>query len=70
MLILIGTKNCPKCNIVRDILETKNVEYEYKVINELPEEEQQYYVKMAKQANQMNFPLIIKNNNFISIQEV
>lgn len=56
--------------MVKTILNNKNIDYEYKLLSELSNEDQSRYLEMCKKANQKSFPLIIKENKLISIQEV
>ena len=70
MILLIGTKNCSRCKITKDILDKKGLEYTYKLITELTNEEQSECMQKAKEKNILSFPLIIKNDNIITLQEV
>jgi len=55
--------------MTKGFLDNKNIEYEYKLLSSLNEEDQQKYINMAKQAQKMTMPLIIKNDRIISLQE-
>jgi glutaredoxin len=70
MILLIGTKNCSKCEMTKGILDKKEIEYEYKIINDLNKEDQLIYMNMAKEKGIAFFPLVIKDNKIIDIQEV
>jgi len=70
MLLVIGTENCSRCAMVKNILNTKNINYNYKLIDELSETEQNNYLDIAKQSGQLSYPMIFKNNKIITIQEV
>ena len=69
MLLVIGLKNCNKCTITKQILDGKNIQYEYSVLNELPEEERRKYAQMARDINYDTMPLIIKDDKLITLQE-
>jgi glutaredoxin len=70
MYLLIGKKNCSRCEIIKNILLNKNINYKYKLFEDLSSEEKNRYIKLAKKNNQMEFPLIIKNNQIIDFKEV
>lgn len=70
MILVIGTQNCSRCGMIKNILTEKGIEYEYKLINEMLTEERDEYMDMAKAKNQMSFPLIIRENKLITLQEV
>jgi len=70
MLLVIGTKNCSKCEMVKNILKSKNIDYQYKIIEECSQEERGYFIEIAKKANQIGFPIIIKDNKVVTMQEV
>jgi len=70
MILVIGTENCSRCNMVKNILNNKNIEYDYKLINSLSDEDKNKYINMAQCIGQMSFPLIIKDEKIITLQEV
>ena len=70
MIEIIGTKNCSKCTIVKKILDEKHIVYYYLDINDISAEEKEWYMNLAKKANQKNFPLIIKEGKIITIEEI
>ena len=70
MLKVIGLKNCSKCTITKQILDSKNIEYEYAILNELSVEDRRIYAQMARDINYNTMPLIIKDGNLITLQEV
>jgi glutaredoxin len=65
LIKIIGTQNCSRCNIVKNILKSKNIEFEYILFDILEEKEKQEYMKFAEENNIKNFPIIIKNNIII-----
>lgn len=70
MILVIGTQNCSRCSMIKNILTEKSIQYEYKLINEMSEEDTNKHMDMAKAKNQMSFPLIIKENKLVTLQEV
>ncbi len=70
MLLVIGTENCSKCLMTKNILDSKGIEYTYQLLNSLSKHEQDIYLDMAQKAKQMSMPLIIKDGQIITLQEV
>lgn len=70
MILVIGTENCPRCMMVKNILTNKNIEFDYKMFSFLSSEEQEKYLNMAEKTGQMSFPLIIRDGKIIEIMEV
>lgn len=70
MLLVIGTENCSRCNMTKNILNNKGIEFDYKLISSFSTDDKDKYMNMAQQTGQMSFPLIIKDNKIITIQEV
>lgn len=70
MLKIIGTNNCAKCIMTKQLLEKKNTEYEYVLLEDLSKEEQGEYLSMARKKGMMTMPLILKNEELITLQEV
>jgi len=56
--------------MVKTILNNKNIEYRYNLINDYNEEDRNDFMNMAKKAGQMSFPIIIKNKKIITLQEI
>lgn len=70
MLKIIGTKNCSRCVTVKNILTTKKIEFEYFLLDELEAIDQEKYTKLAEENNQLQFPLIVKDEKLIDIKEI
>ena len=70
MIRVIGLKNCSKCTVVKNILESKNIDYEYSTLNELPEEDRREYAKMARDMDYNTMPLIIRDGKLITLGEI
>lgn len=69
MILLIGKENCSRCEMVKNILNNKEISYTYKIFNELSQEDREKYMNMARQNNQLSFPIIIKDNKVVDIKE-
>ena len=67
---VIGSKNCGRCQMVKQILDNKSIEYKYSLLEDFSEEEQNDLINKAKNTGNMQFPLIIKDNKIITLQEV
>lgn len=70
MIILIGTENCNRCTMTKDILNNRNINFTYKLLSDLSKDEQDNLLVLAKESNQTSFPLILKDNKIITLQEV
>jgi glutaredoxin len=70
MLKIIGTENCGRCNIVLNLLKEKEVRFDYAKLKDLPNEEQILLMDKAKQKKQLSFPLILKDGELVTLQEV
>ena len=70
MILLIGQKGCNRCQMTKNILINKNIDFDYKLLNELSKEEQDKYLKMATEKQMFELRLIIKDNNLITLQEI
>ena len=70
MIKIIGTNNCAKCIMTKQLLDNKNTEYEYVLLEDLSKEEQGEYLSMARKKGMMSMPLIMKNEELITLQEV
>lgn len=70
MILVIGLKNCSKCTITKQILDSQNIKYSYLILTELSEEDRRKYAQMARDVNYNTMPLIIKNDKLSTLQEV
>ncbi len=70
MLLIIGTQNCSKCKMTKSILDKKGIEYTYKLNEELTNEEFFNYMEQARNKRLMNFPLIIKDEEIITLEDI
>ena len=67
---VIGSRGCSKCKITKTLLEQKKIPFEYKMIEDLPEQDQNSYINKAQNAGTMNFPIIIKDDNIVNLEDV
>ena len=70
MILVIGAENCSRCNMTKTILTNKKIKFEYQLLNSLPPEEQTNYLEIAEENNQMSFPLIFKDNELTTLQNL
>jgi len=70
MYLLIGKENCSRCEMIKNILSNKNIEFEYKILESFSEEERKNYIKLGKEFKQTSFPLIVKDNKVLDLKEV
>jgi len=70
MLQIIGTQNCSRCKMTKSILDQKGIEYTYKLNSEISQDEFNLYMDKARVKGLMNFPLIIKDEEIIKLEDV
>jgi len=70
VLLVIGTANCSRCNMTKSILDNKNIDYTYKLNNEILKDEFNRYLKKARVKGLMNFPLIIRDGEIITLNDI
>lgn len=71
MYLLIGKNNCSACTMVKTVLKNKGIEFEYKTLEDLPQEEQDKYINLAQEQSRVSLPLIINDDNkILTLQEV
>lgn len=70
MVRVIGNKGCVNCEITKQILKKKGVKFSYELFSELSEYEQNKLNKLAISKGLMKMPLILKNNELITIVEL
>ena len=67
---VIGTNGCGQCMMTKTILTNKNIEFDYVLLNDMSTEDQDYYLNLANEKGITTFPLIIKDNVAVTLQEV
>lgn len=68
MIKVIGNENCSRCEMTKQILKQNNIEFEYTLFSEL--DNQLELKKEAMLKGMMNFPIIIKDEVIVDLQEV
>lgn len=70
MIRVIGNYGCSRCEIIKQILSNKGVEFKYELLSDLPKETQRIILNKAKAKGQLNMPLIFKDDEIIDIKEI
>lgn len=70
MILLIGKEGCNRCTMTKNILTNKCVDFKYVHLDDLSQEEQDKYIKLATENNMLELPLIIKDNNIVTLQQL
>jgi len=70
MIKVIGKENCSACEMTKTILKNKGIEFEYELLTQLEESQRKEYIKKARELGKLSMPLIIKNEQLITLQEV
>ena len=70
MIKVIGTQGCSRCMMTKNILTKKNIDFTYDLITSLSQEDQNKYIKLAQDKGFMNFPIIIKNNEIVTLEDI
>lgn len=53
-----------------NILTNKNIPFKYKLFDSLSQEDQDKYLNIAKEKNQMSFPMIFKDDEIVTLQQL
>jgi len=56
--------------MTKAILDKKEIEYEYKLNNEISKDKFNTYLEKAKIKGLMNFPLIVKDEEIITLEDI
>lgn len=70
MIQVIASIGCSKCKQAKIRLDKENIKYSYRFIDELNDDTADRYMDMAKEAGQQNFPIIIKDDNLVSLEDI
>lgn len=70
MYLLLGKENCSRCEMVKNILTNRNIEFEYKLLNDLSNDIKFRYLAMARESGLIDLPLIIQDGKVIDFKEV
>lgn len=70
MVRVIGQRGCVNCEITKQTLKKKGVKFTYELFSELPEEDQIKFNELALKKGLLKMPLIIKDNEIMTISEL
>lgn len=70
MIKVIGKINCNKCDMVKKLLENNNIKYEYKLLDNMQENERKLIINIAKKQKIFEFPLVFKDDKLITLDEL
>lgn len=70
MIKVIGKINCSKCDMVKKLLENNNIKYEYKLLDNMQENERKLIINIAKKQKIFEFPLVFKDDKLITLDEL
>ena len=70
MVRVIGEKGCSRCEITKQILKNKGITFEYILLSEQSEEEQNKILNLAQEKGMMQMPLILKDDCLVEIKEI
>ena len=68
MIKVIGTENCSRCEMTKQILKQNNIEFKYSLFSEL--DNQLEIRKEAMSKGMINFPIVLKDGEMVELQEV
>ena len=70
MVRVLGSKGCVNCEITKQTLKKKGIEFRYELLSDLPDDEQTRLNEMAKNKGLLKMPLILKNDELTTIIEL
>ena len=70
MIKVIGKEHCGACMMTKNVLGAKGIEFEYILLEEMTEEEQNNVIKTAEEQGRLSMPFIIKDGKLVTLQEV
>lgn len=70
MVKVIGKNSCSRCDMVKNILTSKSIAFEYELLEDMTSDDKSNYLKMARAAKQLEMPLIIVDNKIVKLTEV
>jgi glutaredoxin len=70
MVRVIGSLGCINCEITKQTLKKKGVDFTYEILNQLSEEEQSKLTDLAKSKGLLKMPLILKDDELTTIAEL
>ena len=66
MYKIYGKRDCSRCDQVKNILNKRNIDYEYFDIST----EDKYIIKLIREKNNNLYPLIMNNDEVVSLSYV
>jgi len=70
MIKVIGTIGCQKCKQTVRELNSRDIDFSYRFLNELSDEQADKYIEKASIAGQKNFPIILKDDELVNLEEI
>lgn len=64
-ILLVGKQGCSKCEMIKGILNKRNIEFRYLLIEDNPE-----YKNMIVNENKGMYPLILRNGQVVGLRDV
>jgi glutaredoxin len=70
MIRVIGKHGCSRCEITKQILDNKGIDYSYEYLSDLSTEEQEKITNMAIESAKISMPMILKDNKLVDVKEI
>ena len=70
MVRVIGKLGCSNCEITKQILKKKGIKFEYELMSNLPEEEQDALFSLAELKGYTEMPLIFNDDQLVNIAQL
>lgn len=69
-ITVYGTQGCSRCLMIKKMLDNKKIKYDYLLFEDLNNSEKDNIMDLAQNKGIQSFPLIIRDNEIITIEEV
>ncbi len=66
MYVVMGIRNCSRCQIVMRVLDSKGISYSYKDIDQEDSFSKEELLKRAEEAEVIGYPIILDEENRIT----
>lgn len=70
MYQVYGERTCNRCHIIKAQLEKRNVDFTFKNLEDIPQEDRDLLIEGARKAKMIQLPLIIKDGVYCKFEEV
>lgn len=70
MIRVIGNLGCSNCEITKQVLKKKGIDFSYELYVNLPDEEQIKLEELATNKGMIKMPLILKDDELVTIAEL